>query len=152
MFRVLTNLRIILASDALISLCLIVLLQRTLHCYIQIKDVISSTTFKHDHKQFGTVIQKFAYYYHLTLFFYCFCTHVIHHGHCNFRTSLPPLLPRSSWPTSELHEWRTALVILFNHLWKLIIFLLEHISISKLQTFVFHLIWGCLEGRAWCKR
>jgi hypothetical protein len=42
----------------------------------------------------GTVIQKVAYYYHLTLFFYCFCTYVIHHGHCNFRTSLPPLLPQ----------------------------------------------------------
>lgn len=56
---------------------------------------------------------------------------------------------RSSWPTSELHEWRTALVNLFNHLWKLIIFLLEHISIRKLQTFVFHLIWGCWSRLLW---
>ena len=42
-----------------------------------------------------------------------------------------------------------ALVNLFNHLWKLIIFLLEHISIRKLQTLFFiwfEVVWvGCCK-------
>ena len=134
MFRVLTNLRIILASDALISLCLIVLLQRTLHCYIQIKDVISSTTFKHDHKQFGTVIQKFA-----TLLSFDTVLLLFLHS-CDSSCSLQfqnhsttsVASGAAGQPLNCTNEG--ALVNLFNHLWKLIIFLLEHISIRKLQT------------------
>jgi hypothetical protein len=44
----------------------------------RLKNTASSIAFKHDHKQFGMVIHKNCILLS-TLFFYYFCTHVIHH-------------------------------------------------------------------------